>query len=334
MLATALDLSFETSDYPATPLGVDRAWLAQDIQTDDWLVPLDADCMEELEVMVRRMRDHPLPVMLRTLDEFEIPALRRAYGRAKDVLDTGCGFAVFDALPMDDHDIEHMIGCYWTLGQLIGVPVAQKWDGTMLYDVMDTGQSYSYGVRGSATSVELVFHTDNAFGAAVPDYVGLLCEHPAVEGGLSRFCSLYTVHNRMLEAHPALLGRLYEPMLFDRQAEHLEGAEKTSWAPFFRREGDRLSARANVSLVRKGYDVAGEEMDSKLVEALEAVQEVSNAEELWYEAPIERGQVQYLNNHELAHYRSAFTDHPDPKFKRHLHRTWHRDRGTRAYDGL
>ena len=87
----------------------------------------------------------------------------------------------------------------------------KNWDGTMIYDVTDTGKKYGYGVRGSATNVELVFHTDNAFGISVPDYVGLMCKYPAKQGGLSRFCSLYTVHWRMENKYPNELRRLYQP---------------------------------------------------------------------------------------------------------------------------
>ena len=82
-----------------------------------------------------------------------------------------------------------MVDVYWTLGQCMGQNVAQKWDGTMVYDVTDTGKVRLW-CSSSATSVELVFHT-NAFGVAVPDYVGLL-KAPAKAGGLSGFCSLYS----------------------------------------------------------------------------------------------------------------------------------------------
>ena len=75
-------------------------------------------------------------------------------------------------------------------------------------------------------------------------------------------------------------------------------------------------------------------MDTHLSEALDAVEEVSNAEELWYEAPIERGEMQFLSNHELGHYRSTFEDHADPEIKRHLFRTWHRNSGRRTFDGI
>ena len=86
-------------------------------------------------------------------------------------------------------------------------------------------------------------------------------------------------------------------------------------------------------LFRSGYEVAEEQMDSALVDALAAIDEVSSAEDLWVEAPLERGQVQYLNNHELGHYRSDFKDSDDPEKKRHLYRLWHRDEGEMSYDG-
>ena len=93
----------------------------------------------------------------------------------------------------------------------------------------------------SHTSVELNFHTDNAFARMVPDYVGLFCRHPAKSGGVSRFCSLYSVHQRMLEQYPDELARLYQPVLFDRQKEHREGAAPVCLAPYL-----QLAQRAYV----------------------------------------------------------------------------------------
>ena len=188
-----------------------------------------------------------------------------------------------------------MVNVYWTLGNLMGPNVAQKWDGTMIYDVTDTGKKYGYGVRGSATNVELVFHTDNAFGISVPDYVGLMCKYPAKQGGLSRFCSLYTVHWRMENKYPNELRRLYQPVYFDRQAEHAIGEAKTSFAPMFSWKNGKLRCRANSSLVRKGYQVGKIEMDTVLENALEAIDEVTSSTDLWIEAPLSRGEIQYLN---------------------------------------
>ena len=92
-------------------------------------------------------------------------------------------------------------------------------------------------------------------------------------------------------------------------------------------------ARVNVSLVHKGYSLAEKEMDEELKEALKTLEQVVSSSDLWIEAPLESGQIQFLNNLELVHYRSRFIDHEDPMLKRHLYRTWHRDSGSRSYDG-
>jgi alpha-ketoglutarate-dependent taurine dioxygenase len=320
----------ELRESPATPL----LWLAADIDESDWRVPLGDDGRAEIEALARLIEDNPVQMLQRRIDDHPFPVLRDTMAQMKSILDNGVGFSVLDHLPMDAHAIETMIEVYWMLGQHIGRPVAQKWNGQMIYDVSDTGQEYSYGVRGSYTNVELNFHTDNAFARRVPDYVGLLCRNPAKSGGVSRFCSLYSVHERMREQYPAELERLYRPVFYDRQKEHRDGAAPVCLAPYFSWRGERLFARANASLIRKGYAVAGEPMDAALVDALEAIDTVCDAPDLWYEAPIERGQIQYLNNHEVGHYRSAFEDYDDPARKRHLYRLWHRDDGTPSYDGL
>ena len=74
-------------------------------------------------------------------------------------------------------------------------------------------------------------------------------------------------------------------------------------------------------------------MDQELTSALDAIDEVCAAADLWYEASLQRGQIQYLNNHEVGHYRSAFEDYDEPERKRHLYRLWHREAGTTSYDG-
>ena len=137
----------------------------------------------------------------------------------------------------------------------------------------------------------------------------------------------------MESRYPRELRRLYQPVHFDRQAEHASDEAKTSLAPMFTWRDNRLRCRANSSLVRKGYQVGGHEMDNLLQNALDAIDEVTASEDLWIEAPLSRGDVQYLNNHELGHYRSDFIDYDDQSKKRHLFRLWHRVSGGIHYDG-
>ena len=310
-----------------------RAWQAADIQPEDWTVRVSKDAISELQGMVSHMRAPPLPVLLRTLEEFSIPHLLDVMASTKNALDCRFGFCIVHDLPVDDYEIDEIVACFWVLGQLVDRPVAQKWDGTMIYDVIDTGEEFRYGVRGSYTNVELPFHNDNAFGATVPHYVGLLCKNSAMKGGETRFCSVYNLHNRLLTTYPKLLKRLYRPVFFDRQAEHAKNADTAVLFPMFSWDGQRLSARVNISLVKKGYAGANEPLDHELEDALQAIQEVTSNSNLWVEAPIRRGQLQYLNNLDVLHYRNTFEDHEDSNLQRHLYRTWHRNSGSRAYDG-
>ncbi len=302
-------------------------WLAADISERDWKIVAGDAHLTEIDEMARRFSNGDGVV---TEPVHCIDAMRRI-GLA---LTRGVGFAVFDRLPIGEYPTEVLVSIYQYLGDRIGRRVEQKFNGQMLYHVHDSGKQFQYGVRGSHTNVELNFHTDNAFGQMVPDAVGLFCVAAAKSGGVSRFCSLYAVHERLEKQFPQELKRLYQPMLFDRQKEHGEHEPPVTLAPYFSWHEDRLYARANASLVRQGYKVAGEKMDTSLVAALHAVDEVTTAQDLWYEAGLEPGQIQYLNNHEIGHYRSEFVDYEAAEKKRSLYRLWHRSAGSVSYHGV
>jgi alpha-ketoglutarate-dependent taurine dioxygenase len=308
-----------------------RAWTRDTVEAADWTVPLADAAVAEVLAMGETMARQPLPILMLSPDQFALPACRQTMGRVKAILRDGIGVALVDRLPLDRLSREPAIAVHWILGQLIAPPVAQKWDGTMIYDVTDTGREPGYGVRGSWTNVELSFHTDNSFGMAPPDYVGLLCLMPAREGGISRFASVYTVHNEMRRRYPRELARLYQPFYYDRQAEHAPGAPKVAWTACLRYEGGRLRARFAPFLIRKGYALMETPLDAEGEDALVALADVLEDTRLWMEFTIERGQLQYLNNQEFVHYRSEFKD--DESRKRHLIRLWLRESGRRFYDG-
>jgi alpha-ketoglutarate-dependent taurine dioxygenase len=331
-----LDLAEESSgaDRLVGPLQSERAWTRGSVRPEQWTLEFTAAALAEIDAVVSSLRSAPLPLLLRHPDQFRLTACREVMAAVKQRLTEGLGLAVLSGLPIDELTEDEATAVYWVLGHFLAEPVATKWDGTMLYHVTDTGKRFGYGVRGSATNVELSFHTDNAFGARLPDYVGLLCHRTAASGGISRFCSLYTVHNSMLRSHPELLRRLYEPAYYDRQAEHHPDAPRVLWAPMFRQiEDGRLSARLVPGLIRRGYGLVDQAMDSRLAEALECLEGIVADPEYWVEFTIERGQMQYLNNLECGHYRSSFADSQDPDEKRHLIRVWHREAGARTYDG-
>ncbi len=309
-------------------------WEAADLSREHYLVELPEKALDEIDRVADHIERCPVQLYQRTESEVNWPLVREYMHRLKSRINDGPGFAVLQGYDPDRYSDDVNVEIFWLMGQCMGKNVAQKWNGEMIYGVRDTGESHHFGIRASRTAVELVFHVDNAFGLAVPDYVGLMCIRPAKSGGISRFCSLYALHERIREADPDALQRLYEPMLFNRQKEHSDGAPLVTLAPFFSWRNDRLFSRANASLVRSGYELSEIEMDPALEKALRSIESICDDSDLWFEAPLERGHVQYLNNHEIGHYRSAFEDYEDPALKRHLYRIWNREQGPINYDAM
>jgi alpha-ketoglutarate-dependent taurine dioxygenase len=310
-----------------------RAWRRGALKPSDWLVPLSPRCLDELDAVARAVRDDPLPPLMLTPEQFRLDACAQAMTRVREMLRTGIGLAVLDRVPVERYAPDENRALAWLLGSLLGRLVAQKWDGTMLYDVKDTGKALEYGVRRSVTNLDLVFHTDAAWLDLPPELVGLYCINPAREGGVSRFVSLVSVHNEMARRHPALLARLYRAVPWDRQAEHAPGDTKISRRPVFSYDGGAFMACVNEKLIETGAELAGEPLDAEVREALTAMRAILDSPELAVQLTIQRGQVQLINNRAFAHARTDFTDATEPQLKRHMIRLWTREEGRRTFHG-
>jgi len=245
-------------------------------------------------------------------------------------------FAVLDRLPMGEINRDEAIAVYWLISSLLARPVAQKLNGQMFFDVVDTGAKLKpgSGIRPTVTNVDLRFHNDNSYNETPPDYVCLFCLHPAKQGGISQVMSVATVHRTLEQRFPELMPRLYQPFWYDRHAEHQRDEPTTFAAPLVERGQDgTIKARLALSEIHAGYELRGERLDNETSAALAAVQSVFDQPELHVELNFEAGQIQYVNNRATGHARTEFVDHPEPERKRHLVRLWLRDHGRRGYRG-
>jgi alpha-ketoglutarate-dependent taurine dioxygenase len=310
-----------------------QAWYRHSLAPSDWLVPLPEAAVAELEEVVHRLKRDPLPTLLLSPTHFSLTHCRDVMAYVSRQLRDGIGLAVIDKLPVERFSLEENQALGWLLGSLLGRLVAQKWDGTMVYDVRDTGKALEYGVRRSVTNLDLQFHTDAPWLAMPPELVGLLCLSPAQEGGLSRFVSLVTVHEELKRRHPALVRRLYEPVPWDRQAEHTPDDAKVSRQPVFEPAARGLRCRYNQSLIENAEGLTGSRLDDEAREALQAMRGITDSPELCVEFRIEKGQIQYLNNRLFAHSRTPFRDSDVPGEQRHLIRLWNRDEGRQTFHG-
>lgn len=309
-------------------------WVAETMLPHDGVVTLETRHIDELRVVARELAANPLPTEALRPDYFDMPACRSLMNAVRKQLNEGMGFAIIDRLPIDEFGSETSQKLYWVLMSMIGVTVAQKWDGTMLYDVTDTKlqTGAGNGVRSSKTNAAQGYHVDNAFNLP-PDFASLLCLQTAIEGGISGLISFETVYNILLERYSDLLPRLYQPFYYDRQREHAPGESLTHEKPMIEYDGKNIAFNFSPRIIRQGYELAGLEMDGPAKAALEALREITESQGLGKSFTFERGQIQIVNNRQLGHRREGFTDHIEPSKRRHLVRIWIRNSGRPFYMG-
>jgi len=286
----------------------------------------------ELDEVAAAVRSTPRPVDALDPAEFSLRACGAVMAAVRAKLETDTGLAVVDRFPVERYGHAENLAIGWLLAAMLGQVVAQKANGTRLYDVRDSGQALGYGVRRSVTNLGQPFHTDGGWLWKAPAFVGLFCLESAMEGGLSRFVSLVTAHHELRRRRPDLLARLYQPFHWDRQGEHAPDAPRVSRQPVFEYEGGTLASRYYEDYIRNGSKLANAELDDEGREALEAMREIVDDPVNWVEFRIEKGQLQYLNNRQFAHSRTAFKD-SEPGQGRHMLRLWNRDEGTWHLEG-
>lgn len=311
--------------------GDPRAWSGASLPESAWRIPVPEQCASELDTVMRHLERHPMPMTLLDPGEYEMPGCASVIDEARRRLDKGPGVVLLDRFPVENWSKEQAERAFWLLGNMIGRPVVQTFDGKIMVEVTDTGVKKTIGVRGFRTNAPQRPHVDNSFNHAPPDYVSLLSLAQAPEGGVSRFISFYAVHNRLSEEHPELLERLYQPFIQDRQGDFWPDEPQTVRYPVFALDPE-LRCRYTHFTIPAGYKTAGEPFEGIAREAFETMTSIVEDERLFCEFTIRPGELQIVNNRYCGHGRTAYTD--DPERPRLLLRLWHRNWGARGYSAI
>ncbi|MFT5449099.1 MAG: hypothetical protein ACI9DC_004288 [Gammaproteobacteria bacterium] len=311
------------------------AWKGRDVQPEDWLLSLPDECIDELCAVIDDLRDNPLPTLVLTPQMFSLEGCVALTERLRRMIHEGMGVVVLDRLPLDLFSQDEAIACYWLLGSLLARPVAQAFDGRLLYDVRDVGQNLRFqeGVRASITTDGLSFHSDAAYATTAPSYLGLLCLQTPKAGGISRLVSLLGLHNYFLDRYPELLPRCYDSFPFSQGKDHRPGEEGILHAPLFGWDVGGFRGRIHSVRIRRGFTRASTQIDAAGERVLDVIEEFVAEQENWLDMTFEPGQMQFVNNNTIGHSRSAFEDWPEEPRKRHLVRLWLRDYGRRSFYG-
>jgi alpha-ketoglutarate-dependent taurine dioxygenase len=316
MAVVQLSVSTATTNDP-------RAWRAATIdEPGAWCQPLPEPCSALVARTIARLRRNPGPVTEIEISQADRAEAAESFRPILAALETGRGFAIIDGVSMERVSRLEAQAIYWVLGQLLGTPLAQNVQGTMLYDVRDTGQDVAYGARFSVTSAESSFHTDNSFGETVLDYVGLLCLSPAKSGGLSQNVSGYAALDELSRSDPGALDTLARPFHVDRRGGFKPGEPPTVRFPVITRSGPELLIRYLRYWIEAGHQKANVPLTPEQVHAMDALDRVLARPDLRVEFALRPGQMFFINNRWILHNRTGFEDDPDPERQRHYVRLW------------
>jgi len=299
-----------------------RAWTAATV--DDakrWYFPLSSKLLADLRGFIAAQpADKPITEILLSgkqrndWSESLAPALRD--------LEEGRGFVIIDRLPLAELSQREAVALYWLVGQLLGEPFQQNVQGTLLYDVRDTGQDVAAGARFSVTNYESSFHTDNSFGDEILDYVGLLCLKTAKSGGVSQNVSGLAAVEVLRQEHPDLLEILLQPLHVDRRGGTREGEAPTVERPIVYWDGDELILRYLRYWIEAGHEKINQPLTADQRRALDTLDDVLKRPALQVNFALAPGQMYFINNRWILHNRTAFEDHPQLEQRRHLVRLW------------
>ena len=308
------------------------AWRRETIKDQSWLVEIPIKAINELKEFIALLRENPVPIEALDSTDYRLEHCTRLMKNVENKLNNGPGLTIVSKLPVDEFSKGEMKQIYWVLSGILARPVAQSFDGRLLYDVIDTGVKIAARTRGDLTNQELSWHTDYGFNFP-PPFIGLLALNTAPKGGISRVASMMTAHNILHKQYPDYLERLYQPFWWNRQGEHPKGDNPVHFYPIFSYDGKTVRGRYIKWLLYKGYELMDEHFDEIGQKALETMFDIMSEPKNHITFDLEPGQIQYMNNFAVAHSRTDYEDAGIEADKRHLVRIFLRDSGLRSYMG-
>jgi len=241
------------------------------------------------------------------------------------ILINGCGFFVINGHELSNLSLDEKRSIYTIISKIIGELLEQNKDHEKVVVIKDLGKTMKTGGRYHQTKEGGSYHTDGShIFKNPPDYVGLLCINPAKSGGVSKFMSAYTIHNKLLKKQK-LQKILYEKFHHDKKNENVGEEDATRFEPIFQFVNNELKFKYQRELIFTGHEKAKQPLTQIQIQAIEFLDEIlSNSDQVVTYA-LKSGDMMFSNNRWLIHDRTSFEDFEDEKLKRLLLRTWIRE---------
>jgi hypothetical protein len=317
---TGMTQSKPATAIPRSPITDGSAWTGKDMRAKvDWMDDLTAAEIEDLDQALKAVEAQGLG----WADGFtaaDVP-LRKLEPRLKQIdkdLREGRGFVWLRGIPVERYSKEQLKNIYWGLGSHLGTIMPQNVKGAMMEEITDlkVANLHDPNLRGYVTAKGLDAHCDNS------DTVALLCVDKAEEGGRSVIVSSPAIYNKVLQEHPEYLEPLFQGYRYDLRGEGPTGSldETSEPVPVFSYHDGRVRCWFHRRLILGGAVKAGIELTQLQRDALDFVADAAHDPDLLLEHDLQPGDIQFLNNYVVMHYRTPFQD--GPNHKRLLLRMW------------
>jgi hypothetical protein len=256
--------------------------------------------------------DKPLADINRT--DFELGDLGEQLDLLNQEVLNGRGFVLVNGLPVDEWNDDQLIRAFWIIGSWLGQPVPQNARADLLGHVIDQ-RSPDTTKRLYQTNQEQPLHSDSC------DIVGLLCLQQAKQGGESIIASSANIYNVLQAEQPNALRALEDEFPCDRFGEIPAGKQPWYKLRVFNEVNGRLvccGMDPDIRSAQRLEDVPP--LSAERIAALDAFQAIAHRDAL--RMMLQRGDMQFANNHIVIHARLAFEDYPEADRRRHLIRLW------------
>jgi hypothetical protein len=295
------------------------AWYGPDMaRRSDWIVPLSAADIGEIDAAVRPLAARAADIAAVTPADFPLPTLGPKLAGVLHELLHGRGFVLLRGLPVERYTMREAATAFFGLGSWLGKARSQNARGHVLGHVKDMGlSSKDPAVRIYQTRERQTYHTDSC------DVVGLLCLKTARRGGLSTLVSSTTIFNEMRRRRPDLLALLFQPIATDRRGEVPAGMKPYFEIPVFSWHAGHLTAIYQRQYIDSAQRfAAAPRLTADHIAALDLFDALANDPALNLHMEFRPGDMQFVHNHTLLHDRTSFEDWEEPDRRRHLLRLW------------
>ena len=149
-------------------------------------------------------------------------------------------------------------------------------------------------------------HSDGPQLSRPPKFVLMGCIKQASKGGYSILSSIDKIINELKKKDKKILSTLKKKFLFERRGFYFENQKKILKKPVIETYNKEIKFRYLRSYMEEAYRISSKDMPASQVNAINKLDKLLSKKKNQYKFKLNAGDMLLINNHRLAHGRSAF----------------------------